>query len=130
MNLADRHITRLALLCALLLALGLIATRAFLSPGMLHLAGGTALLLEAAGMLILYVPLVVAGTRRNSRFSPQLLGRTTALGLVAAGIQLVHMCSERFPGVFGRWQGAAILAFMLATFSIWGNCGLPGETIR
>ena len=115
----DRFV-RFTLVFLTLLSLTMMGIRVSSHPSMLRLPGGTAYVVEVAGLLLLYGAVLFRGARS---MAPKLLRRGTTIGLVAALVQVVHLVCERFVSFSGRWNGAMSIAFMLVTFLLWGVTG-------
>jgi hypothetical protein len=115
----DRFV-RFTLVFLTLLSQTMMGIRVSSYPFMLLLPGGTAYVVEVAGLLLLYSAVLFRGARS---MAPKLLRRGTTIGLIAALAQVVHLVCERFVSFSGRWNGAMSIAFMLATFLLWGVTG-------
>ena len=111
---------RFALAFLTVLSLAMMGIRVSSYPSMLRLPGGTAHVVEVAGLLLLYGAVLIWGARS---MPPKLLLRGTTIGLIAALVQVVHLVCERFVTFSDRWNGAISISFMLATFLLWGVTG-------
>jgi hypothetical protein len=114
------RLLRFALVFTTILSLAMVEIRVSSYPSMLRLPGATALLMEVAGLLLLYGAALFWGT---GLASPKLLLQGTTIGLIAGLVQMIHLVSERFASFSGTWNGAITLAFMLTTFMLWGVSG-------
>lgn len=119
---ASLPFVRFGLLLVLSLSLAIIAASISSYPQFLNLRGATTFVVEAAGLLLLYLPLVLLATRATL-LPPQVLFRATGLGTLAVVFQIIHLCIERFISLGGPWNGAVAITFMLATFAVWAISG-------
>jgi hypothetical protein len=118
---------RLSLLAAIVLTLGIDTSKALsyaplLSlPGAKELAGESALLQIGYGVLITLPPIKPMGWLR-----PQF---ATVFGAGGGAVQVVHLIVERFSSAPRPWDGIITLAFMLATFLMWGFAGCRARSV-
>jgi hypothetical protein len=120
---------RFGLLLAISLSLTLIAAGIGSYPQFLYLRGARTFVFESAGLLLLYLPLVLFATR-VAPLPPRALLQATRLGAVASALQISHLCIERFVSLNGRWNGVVALASMLSTFTVWAISGFLARRSR
>ncbi len=107
---------RYVLLGAVALSLTMSAVAVVRYRPLLAMPGGLTFVLEPAVALLVYGALIVLATRRGTPPG-------TRLGLIAAAIQCAHVATENLIHLGIPWDGIVTIAFMLATFLIWGFAG-------
>jgi len=116
----DDRFIRLALVFTTILSLAMMWIRISAYTSMLRLPGATALVVEVAGLLLLYGAVFLWG---GGSMPPKLFLRGTTIGLIAGSVQIIHLLWERFANFSGTWNGVVTLAFMMTTFLLWGVTG-------
>jgi hypothetical protein len=99
----------------------MIAARIVSHPALMALHGSITIIVEASILLVTYAaafawPQARAACSIRPRFSSQ-------LGAIGSVIQVIHLLVERFCSLTQTWDGIVTLAFMLATFLVWGYAG-------
>lgn len=122
MIVASIPFVRFGLLLALSLSLAMIAASIASYPPFLNLRGARTFVVEAVGLLLLYLPLILLATRA-APLPPRLMLRATGLGALAGVLQIIHLCIERFVSLNGPWNGVVAITFMLTTFTVWAISG-------
>ena len=109
---------RLGLLAAIIATLALIAIKTFGYAPFFSLPGTRGLTAETMFLCCCY-GLAFTLTARNQgvRLRPKFAARLAA---IAGLIQVIHLLVERYVSFSRPWDGIITLAFMLATFFIWG----------
>src|SRR6202790_5001261 len=121
--LTSQRFFRVALLVSTALSLAMIGWRVSSYPQLLRLPGAWTLLLEAIGLLLLYVPAIVWATGVSAATEGGGGRWGAGLGVIAAVIQVAHLVVERFLNVPGRWNAVVTFCFMFGTFVVWGVAG-------
>jgi hypothetical protein len=113
--------TRINLLIAIAATLCMIAAKLLSYLQFVYLPGAIAMIAEAFLLLAVYA-IAVAWPQGRIGFllRPQF---ATLLGAIAGVLQIIHLLVERFISFPGPWDGLVTLAFMLATFFLWGFAG-------
>jgi hypothetical protein len=112
---------RLSLLTAILLTLLMIGVAVFSYKPLLALHGSNILIAEVVSLLLIYcVVMTWPSGPRSLLLRPQF---ATILGAVGGLVQVIHLAVERFCSFTQLWNGLVTLAFMLATFVLWGYAG-------
>jgi len=112
---------RISMMAAVALTLVAIGIRVLNDPRLLTLPGSTTLIGGTVLLLLCYGVAMVRPS--NDRNWPLRLHFATLLGAVAGFIQVIHLLVERFSSFSGPRSGIITLAFMLATFLLWGFVG-------
>ncbi|MFZ1087052.1 MAG: hypothetical protein WAN35_18975 [Terracidiphilus sp.] len=99
----------------------MIAAKIFSCAPLISLPGAVALIAEAILLLAVYATAVMWPQGRIAFvLRPQF---ATRFGAVAGLLQIIHLLVERFTSFPTPWDGRITLAFMLATFLLWGFAG-------
>jgi len=118
---------RLSLLTAVLLTLAVIAAKVLAYLPLLSLPGAFALIGGAYALLSCYgVAMVWPSNRLDASLRPHF---AAILGTIGGLIQLIHLLVERFTSLPGVWNAIVTLAFMLATFLVWGYVGYRSRAL-
>ncbi len=107
------YAVRVCLMAALAGTAVLVVNRTFRHADYFALPGARASVAEAFLLLAAYLAVLTLPGVKLARYA-------LTIGLLAAGLEMVHLLQERFFDLPGRAGGLVSLAFMLATFSCWG----------
>ena len=105
---------RFVLLAGIAASIAMAAIQVARYPPLLMLPGGRAFVIEPAVALLVYAALIAAadGPARQAMF-----------GVIAAAVQTAHLLTENTVHLGGGRDAMVTLAFMLATFTVWGVAG-------
>jgi hypothetical protein len=119
--------TRINLLIAIAATLCMIAAKLLSHSQLVYLPGAIAMIAEAFLLLAVYA-ITVAWPQGRIGFllRPQF---ATLLGAIAGVLQIIHLLVERFISFPSPWDGLVTLAFMLATFFLWGFAGYRASVL-
>ncbi len=119
----NSFMVRTALLVGIATSLTMMTVKVLLYRPFLTMPGGLRFVIEPAVLLAIYGLLIVWATRSYGPLRHVAVQIGTLLGLIAGGLQVVHISLENVIDFGAGVSGKTTLLLMLCVFALWGIAG-------
>jgi hypothetical protein len=116
-------IVRVALWAAIGASLVMLAERVLTVRGIVRMPGGSALVAEAAGVLLVSAAAAGWFTSKRAAAADTALLAGTAPGVAGAAIQIAHVIQETLIDLGPAWNAVSTFGLLLCTFALWAFAG-------